>query len=147
MMWESPFGEALQGLRINKSGEALREIIGAIMNVRNSVSEIAASSREQRDGMKQINTAVMEMDTMTQQNASLVEETASASEEMENRARELYEMMMKFRISAKRERLADVKNKYNGKDVNAVVIPESFKGGNGNHGEDDPFPEKGFEQF
>ncbi len=83
----------------NRSGDALREIVGAMKNVARLVSEIAAASQEQKQGLDQINIAVSEMDSMTQQNAALVEETASASEEMAGQAREMQSMVEKFKIS------------------------------------------------
>jgi len=83
----------------NRSGDALREIVGAMKNVARLVSEIAAASQEQKQGLDQINIAVSEMDSMTQQNAALVEETASASEEMAGQAREMQSMVERFKIS------------------------------------------------
>jgi methyl-accepting chemotaxis protein len=82
----------------NKSGEALKGIIVAVKNVGNLVSEINASSEEQKQGAQQINIAISELDSMTQQNAGLVEETASASEEIANQAQELLATMEKFKI-------------------------------------------------
>jgi methyl-accepting chemotaxis protein len=46
------------------------------------VSEIAAASKEQAQGIEQINQAVAEMDKVIQQNAANAEENASAAEEM-----------------------------------------------------------------
>ncbi len=83
---------------VNKSGEALKEIILSAKQVKDIIAEIAASSDEQSRGIDQINTAVNEMDTMTQQNAALVEETAAASEEMSNQAQELLSMVQEFKI-------------------------------------------------
>ena len=84
---------------VNKSGESLKEIIGSVKQVSRIISDIAAASDEQRRGIEQINTAVVDMDTMTQQNAAMVEETASASEEMSNQAQQLLERMSIFTIS------------------------------------------------
>lgn len=84
---------------VNRSGEVLNEIISAAKKTAEIISEIAASSEEQKRGMDQINIAVSEMDSMTQQNAALVEETASASEEMASQAEELLSMMQRFLIS------------------------------------------------
>ena len=50
------------------------------------VGEIAAASREQSQGIDQINKAVAEMDKVTQQTAASAEESASASEEMNAQA-------------------------------------------------------------
>jgi len=60
------------------------EITGKISNL---VSEIAAASEEQSQGIDQINKAVTEMDKVTQQSASNAEESASASEEMNSQAK------------------------------------------------------------
>lgn len=83
----------------NRSGEAINEIIASVQNVEKVISEIAAASTEQKQGVNQINIAVTEMDNMTQQNAALVEETASASEEMANQAQELLQMVQEFKVS------------------------------------------------
>ncbi len=84
---------------VNQSGEALREIIESVNRVGTLISEISAASEEQKQGLDQINIAVMELDNMTQQNSALVEETASASEEMANQAQEMLSMVEKFKIS------------------------------------------------
>jgi methyl-accepting chemotaxis protein len=83
---------------VNKSGEALKEIMQSIQELYKTITEIATASEEQKQGIDQINVAVSDLDTMTQQNAALVEETASASEEMANQAQELAGMMERFVI-------------------------------------------------
>jgi methyl-accepting chemotaxis protein len=83
---------------VNKSGEALKEIMQSIQELYKTITEIATASDEQKQGIDQINVAVSDLDTMTQQNAALVEETASASEEMANQAQELASMMERFVI-------------------------------------------------
>ncbi|HOP64353.1 MAG TPA: methyl-accepting chemotaxis protein [Spirochaetota bacterium] len=93
---------------VNKSGVALKEIIEAIKKVTMLVSEMAASSDEQRRGIEQINTAIIDMDTMTQQNAALVEETAAASEEMSAQARELLAMIKRFNVGDSADRIIEI---------------------------------------
>jgi methyl-accepting chemotaxis protein len=46
------------------------------------ISEIAAASHEQAQGISQISKTVIDLDRIVQRNASSAEETASASEEM-----------------------------------------------------------------
>jgi len=46
------------------------------------VGEIAAASKEQAQGIDQVNKAVSEMDSVTQKNAATAEESASAAEEL-----------------------------------------------------------------
>ena len=84
---------------VNKSGEALKEIIASVNQVGTLISEISAASDEQKQGLDQINIAVSELDNMTQQNSALVEQTASASEEMANQAQEMLSMVERFKIS------------------------------------------------
>ncbi|MBV8805839.1 MAG: hypothetical protein JO042_12345 [Sinobacteraceae bacterium] len=63
------------------------------------VAEIAAASREQSAGIEQVNSAVVQMDEMTQQNAALVEQATAASQSMAEQARELTNMMSRYRTS------------------------------------------------
>jgi len=53
------------------------------------VSEISAASREQSQGIGEVNTAVAEMDKVVQQNAANSEENAAASEELNAQAEEM----------------------------------------------------------
>ncbi|MEI6809237.1 MAG: methyl-accepting chemotaxis protein, partial [bacterium] len=57
------------------------------------IAEIAAASKEQSQGIDQVNTAVSEMDKVVQQNAANAEESASASEELGSQAQELNGMV------------------------------------------------------
>ena len=85
---------------VNKSGDALKKIIGSTENVGNIVAEISAASQEQRQGIDQVNISITQMDTMTQQNAALVEETAAAGEEMAAQSRDLLELVESFKIDS-----------------------------------------------
>jgi methyl-accepting chemotaxis protein len=86
----------------NSSGEAISEIIKSVKNVTNLITEINTASGEQKSGMDQINTAIMELDKMTQENSALVEETAAASEEMASQAEDLINMTKMFKIGGGR---------------------------------------------
>ena len=78
------------------SGEvskALVEIQESAGKVGTLVAEIAAASKEQAQGVDQVNTAVSEMDKVVQQNAANAEESASAAEELSSQAQELNAMV------------------------------------------------------
>ncbi len=62
------------------------------------VGEIASASREQNDGLQQINTAVRQMDTVTQSNASGAEESAAAAEELNSQALTLQDCVSQLLI-------------------------------------------------
>ena len=57
------------------------------------VSEISAASKEQAQGIEQVNGGVAEMDRVVQQNAANAEESASASEELSSQAQEMNAMV------------------------------------------------------
>jgi methyl-accepting chemotaxis protein len=67
-------------------GKVLEGIVSGIGKTSQLVSEIAAASAEQAQGIDQINMAVSQMDKVTQQNAANAEESASASEELSAQA-------------------------------------------------------------
>jgi len=84
---------------VTQSGQTLEQIVASVKKVSDIVAEIAAASREQSSGIEQVNRAVTQMDELTQQNAALVEEATAASQAMASQARELNEMMDRYRIS------------------------------------------------
>ncbi len=77
------------------------------------IGEIAAASKEQSQGIGQINNAVAESDKVVQQNASTAEESASVSEEMNARVEELKKVVVNLMSlvngGAKDKRGGDVK--------------------------------------
>ena len=63
---------------VNRAGSSLTEIVGSVKRVAEIVSEIAAASREQSDGVQQVDETVTRMEAVTQKNASLVEESTAS---------------------------------------------------------------------
>jgi methyl-accepting chemotaxis protein len=68
-------------------------IVDSAGKVATLIAEIAAASKEQSQGIDQVNTAVAEMDKVVQQNAANAEESASASEELSGQAEDLNGMV------------------------------------------------------
>ena len=69
-----------------KTNEAFSEVAKGTHKVGKLVSEIAISSREQAQGLEQVNKAVDGMDKIAQRNAANAEESASTSEELSAQA-------------------------------------------------------------
>jgi methyl-accepting chemotaxis protein len=76
--------------RVMTSLVATKENAGKVAEL---ISEIAAASQEQAQGINQVNTAVSQMDKITQQNAANAEESASASEELSAQATVMNEIV------------------------------------------------------
>lgn len=110
---------------VGESGTRLTDIVGSIKRVSDNIAEIAAASREQSDGITQVNRAILQMDDMTQQNASLVEEAAAASETVDNQARQLKQLVAFFKVSAERSNIVarpvSGSTRYGGDDFAARV--------------------------
>jgi methyl-accepting chemotaxis protein len=74
---------------VTQTGDAFTKVAGSANKVGDLVGEIAAASREQAQGIEQVNRAVGEMDKVVQQNAANSEESASGAEEMNAQAEKL----------------------------------------------------------
>jgi len=76
-----------EGVKISgEVGTALEAIVGDVKSVSELITGIAQASKEQAQGVDQVNTAVAQMDKVTQQNASGAEESASAAEQLSAQA-------------------------------------------------------------
>ena len=76
-----------QGVAISsKVAATLNEIVTKARQVDELVTEVAGASREQTEGIAQINVAVGQMDKVTQSNAANAEESAAAAEELNAQA-------------------------------------------------------------
>jgi len=84
---EGAISKTGQGVEISaKVATTLETIVTHVHRVNDLISEVAAASREQNQGISQVNTAVVQMDKVTQSNAASAEETASAAEELNSQA-------------------------------------------------------------
>ncbi len=94
LMIEGSVKNAENGVQISQEvANALAEIAEVAGKVTSLVTEVAAASNEQTQGLNQINTAVAQMDQVTQANAANAEESASASEELNAQAAEMKRMV------------------------------------------------------
>ena len=80
---ETAIAKTTQGVQMSdKVAQSLTEIVTNVRKVDQLVAEIATASKEQNDGVTQVNTAVAQMDKVTQSNAASAEESASAAQEL-----------------------------------------------------------------
>ncbi|MDQ5987610.1 MAG: hypothetical protein CSYNP_03355 [Syntrophus sp. SKADARSKE-3] len=105
---------------VDKTNEDFSLVAQSAVKVSGLISEIAAASKEQAQGIGQISKAVQEMDKVVQQNAASAEESASASEEMNAQAEE-----MKWIVS-------DLSTMVGGKIVKVALPKEAYPGISGN---------------
>jgi methyl-accepting chemotaxis protein len=97
---EGSIQNAEEGVTIQQEvSRNLGTINDQIQRVSNVMTEIASSSRQQNQGIDQVNIAVNQLNQATQQVAANAEESASASEELLNQARGMKDQIERFNLS------------------------------------------------
>jgi methyl-accepting chemotaxis protein len=86
------------GRLVQQAGAAMASLVGEIGQVSTIIEEISSASREQAQGIDQINEAVIGMDNATQQNAALVEEAAANAQSLQQLAGQLAELVAMFKL-------------------------------------------------
>jgi len=104
---------------VNESGRSLEEIVNSVKKASVMATEIADASKEQSEGIEQVNKAILQMDAMTQQNASLVEQAAAASEAMGAQAQELSALVSYFDLGYQEDAVSysDIRQITSDKDI------------------------------
>ncbi|MDQ0318738.1 methyl-accepting chemotaxis protein [Pararhizobium capsulatum DSM 1112] len=84
---------------VGQTGSALQKIADQVVQINGLIRQISGSASEQAVGLKEINTAVNQMDQVTQQNAAMVEETTAASMALNEEARTLSSLVSRFQVA------------------------------------------------
>jgi methyl-accepting chemotaxis protein len=100
---QDSMGKVTEGAKlVDESGKALAEIVVRVKKVTDVMTEIAGSSREQAEGIEQVNKAITMMDDVTQQNAALVEEASAAAQALTEQATNLLRLIARYRVADQR---------------------------------------------
>jgi len=83
---------------VDQASKTMDEIVSSVKRVTEIMSEISAASQEPSAGIKQVSTAMQQMDEFTLQNAALVEEAAAADESLEEQAQKLTQAVAIFNL-------------------------------------------------
>lgn len=83
-----------------ESGESLDGITVSIDEMVAMITQIANASAEQSEGIRQVNSAITQIDDATQQNAALVEETTAASQTLSEQSSILQNDMAYFEVKS-----------------------------------------------
>jgi len=85
-------------LQTDSASKTMSESLSAVQSVNQLVSEVSHSAREQLLAISQVNTAVVQMESITQQNAALVEEIAAAASSVQGQAEVMTSTVDVFRL-------------------------------------------------
>ena len=85
---------------VEQASNQIHSMVASVQEMNTLLQEIGQASREQSDGISQINSAVGQLDLMTQQNASLVEESVVAAGSLNEQAFHLKELAGYFKVNS-----------------------------------------------
>ena len=83
-----------------QAGAVMRELLTSVEGVTTLMREISSASREQSDGITQVNVAVTQMDGVVQQNAALVSEATAAAGSLQEQSDRLAAAVAVFKLNA-----------------------------------------------
>ncbi len=81
-----------------ENNNSIIEVLPQIASTTNKVSEIAAASNEQSNGVSEVNNAIQQLSSVTQENAASSEELAGSAEELSSQAEQLREVISYFKV-------------------------------------------------
>ena len=88
----------------SNAGATMTEVIASVARVTEVMDEISSTTREQNQGIGQVNQAVIHMDGITQQNAALVEQAAAAATSLAQRTDSVAQSIGIFKLKASPKR-------------------------------------------
>jgi len=81
---------------VDQAGATMEDIVSSVKRVTDIMGEITTASKEQANGIDQVNRAINHMDESTQQNAALVEQSFASAESLKDQAFELANVVSIF---------------------------------------------------
>src|SRR5690606_36869378 len=82
-----------------QAGAVMQKLLVSVEGVTTLMREISSASREQSDGITQVNVAVAQMDSVVQQNAALVSEATAAAGSLQDQSDRLAASVSVFKLS------------------------------------------------
>ena len=84
--------------QMQSAGKTIAEVVQSVAHVNTLMGQISIATREQAQGISQVNEAVTDLDRVTRQNAALVEESAASARTMSDNAGVLGRTLEVFRL-------------------------------------------------
>jgi methyl-accepting chemotaxis protein len=92
---------------VEESGAAFVKIVGEIGMIYELVTKISAAQDHQSSALREIDTAIQQLDQTTQQNAAMAEESCAAADGLKGHGQDLEQCVGRFQLSSKKETAAD----------------------------------------
>ncbi|MBE7366540.1 methyl-accepting chemotaxis protein [Ramlibacter pallidus] len=89
---------------VDAAEHTMGQVVESVAAVTQELGAIARASRDQSAAVQEINQAIAQVDAVTQQNAALVEEAAGAAESFQHEARQLADVVGRFKTDRNDDR-------------------------------------------
>lgn len=86
--------------QVAETGTIIGSIMSQVYKIDDGIADFARRALEQASSVKQVNTAISEIDQTTQQNAAIAEETTAACAQLAAESRRLADLVSEFKIGA-----------------------------------------------
>jgi aerotaxis receptor len=86
---------------VGAAGQTMREVVASVQDASRIMHGITLASREQHDGIAQVDAAMRALDGITRENAALVEEAAAASTNVAEQAGHLVQALAVFKTAGR----------------------------------------------
>jgi len=83
---------------VDRTGQSLERLLALVEKIDHRVAAIASSAAEQATGLREVNTAMNQMDQVTQQNAAMVEQSTAASHALAQESSTLAALVERFSL-------------------------------------------------
>ncbi|MDB5909388.1 MAG: methyl-accepting chemotaxis protein, partial [Massilia sp.] len=83
---------------VGQAGATMIEVVESVRRVTDIIGRITIASRDQSDGIEQVNQSIAQMEGVAQQNAALVEEAAAAAGSLQDQATALAQAVSIFTV-------------------------------------------------
>ncbi len=86
---------------VDRTGQSLERLLDLVEQINGRVAGIAASAQEQATGLREVNSAVNQMDQVTQQNAAMVEQSTATSQVLAQESDALARLVQRFTLGGR----------------------------------------------
>lgn len=108
--------EVTQGVDlVGKTGSELDAIRDTVVGMVAMIDQIAAAAVDQSSSLREVNTAVTDLDKSSQQNAAMLEQTAASTQLLRDEAEKLVQAVQRFKTSKTTSSSANVDSKWHPK--------------------------------
>jgi methyl-accepting chemotaxis protein len=85
---------------VDRTGNAIGEMVVGVSNIRDIVVNIAEAAEEQASGLSQIASSVDRLNEMTQQNTAMAQSATRITSDLDHETAQMNSVLMKFRLGA-----------------------------------------------